>query len=102
MQSNVLFITSESEKPEPWSSRWVLRRIQEKGRLTALKDLKTFTHKTRREEISPEVLKAIKEATPEQALFYLNNLHHQQRYIVGGGRKQLDVKGTLTRKDTGE
>ena len=64
MQSNALFITSESEKPEPWSSRWVLRRIQEKGRLTALKDLKTFTHKTRREEISPEVVKAIKEASP--------------------------------------
>ena len=80
----------------------MVRRIYQQPETVAIRDLKTYTKRNRREEVTPQLVKELNESTEEQALWYIKNLHEKSKIIYATGKHQMDLKGVITTMDTNE
>src|SRR6266550_6054855 len=67
-------ITTKKGKLEMWKGLWMVRRMWDQKEDVAVQCLKQWTHKTRKDEATPETVRALNGMKEEEALWYLLNL----------------------------
>ncbi len=93
-------ITTKKGKLETWKGPWMVRRMWDQKEEVAVQCLKQWTHKMRKDEATPETVKALNEMKEEDALWYLLNLKWKEQYIQGKGKNQITMTGVVTMLNT--
>jgi hypothetical protein len=63
------------ENLKSWTPEWMMRRIHDQTKEIAIRDLRIYTKRGRREEVTPALITKLNETTKEKALWYIKNLH---------------------------
>ena len=92
-------LSATKPKLVTWSNEWMVRRIWEQTKEIAVRDLKTFVHKTRITEVNEQLVDDLNNGTEGQARETLNFLR-KASYVKTSGQRQMDVPLIITTLDT--
>ena len=85
---------------DPWSVEWIKKVANTTNCERAMKHLRSFVHESRMEEVTPSLIRRIKELPTPEALLSIRELQRKPRFIK---RKQsdnlLEVKAIVARPD---
>ena len=93
-------ITTKKGKLEMWKGPWMVRRMWDQKEEVAIQCLKQWTHKTRKDEATPETVKALNGMKEDDTLWYLLNMKWKEQYVQGKGKNQITMMGVVTMLDT--
>ena len=74
-----------------WQTPWMVRRIWERPLDQALESLCIWTHESRQAEVTKELVTNLNQGTEDRAVWHLNNLKRQPKYVMGTGKRQLNL-----------
>ena len=85
-----------------WTPEWVFRRIKEQTTNQVLADLMTYTKKGKRKGLTENTIQELRRMTKEDAVWYINLLPSEPKRVITMGKRQMDLKGSIQKTDTGE
>ena len=66
---------------DPWSVEWIKKMADKNNDERTLKHLRSFVHDTRQEEVTPTLIRRIKELPTAEALLSLRELQRKPRFV---------------------
>ena len=85
---------------DPWLVEWIKKIADKNDDERTLKHLQSFVHDTRQEEVTPTLIRRIKELPTAEALLSLRELQRKPRFVQRKRSKDsLEVKAMVARPD---
>ena len=82
---------------DPWTSQWIKKVVDSNNEEHAIKHVKSFVHESRQEQVTPRLIRQLREINELKAQFVLYKLQQKPRFIQHKRQSNnaFEIKATL-------
>ena len=66
---------------DPWTSQWIKKVVNSNDEEHAIKHVRSFVHKSHQEQVTPRLIRQLREISELEAQFVLHELQQKPRFV---------------------